>query len=192
MKPKVYFISFLILLSVSVAVNAQENSKKSLFCISTGYASFNHAKQGGISFSNEYIRNVSRYFTYGARYMFAAGTGTVEGLPPGYNTHISTSALDMNGFLRPFKSEKDILLLGLGITLDYTVTSQLSGSDYLSNNDKTYAIADTEASISLLEPVFSLHYYHCPAGKFFFGMNLNARDWNLYEYMVQLGGGVKF
>jgi hypothetical protein len=189
---KIGFIFFILLFGGISKLSAQENSKKSLFVISPGYAIFNNGDQAGISFSNEYIRNTSKYLTYGVRYMFAHGEGNVEGFPPEYDVHISTTALDLNGFFRPFKSNKHILLLGLGISIDYTRTSYLSNTDYIISNNKIYTIANTDATITLIEPVISLHYYYNFTKNLFLGINMNARDLKLYQYIIGIGGGVKF
>ena len=124
--------------------------------------------------------------------MFAHGEGNVEGLKPQNDIHLSTTALDLNGFFKPIKSDKHLLLLGLGISIDYTRISYLSNTDYIIINDKTYTIADTDGTISLIEPIFSLHYYYNLNKNLFLGFSINARDLKLYQYTVGIGGGVKF
>jgi hypothetical protein len=183
---------FLILLTGIFQLKAQENEKKSLFVISPGYAIFNNGDQSGISFSNEYVRNIHKHFTYGFRYMFAHGEGNVAGLQPQNDIHISTTALDINGFYKPFNSDKHVLLLGLGISIDYTRISYLSNTDYLIVDDKIYTIADTDGTISLLEPVFDLRYYYNFTKDLYLGFNVNVRDLKLYQYVIGIGGGVKF
>jgi len=188
-----FVLSVSIILFIGVfKLEAQENTKKSLFVISTGFAVFNNGDQGGISFSNEYIRNINRYLTYGMRYMFAHGEGNVEGLESQHDIHISTTALDVNGFFRPFKSDKNILLFGLGISMDYTRTSYLSNTDYIISNGKIYTTADTDGTFSLIEPVFSLHYFYNINKNMFLGFNVNARNIKLYQYLIEIGGGIKF
>jgi hypothetical protein len=124
--------------------------------------------------------------------MFAHGQGNIKGLRPQYNIHISTTAFDINGFYKPFKSTKNVLLLGIGISVDYTRTSSLSNSDFFVIDDKIYTTADTYGIMSLLEPVIDLRYYHNFTNNLYLGFNINARDWRLYEYVVGIGGGVKF
>lgn len=83
-------------------------------------------------------------------------------------------------------------MLGLGISIDYTRISYLSNTDYIISNNKIYAIANTDGTITLIEPVVSLHYYYNFAKNLFLGINMNARDLKLYQYIVSIGGGVKF
>ena len=80
---------FLVLQFIGVIIlEAQEIERKSVFSISTGYAWFNNGAQGGLYLSNDYIRNTSSLFTYGAKYYFAHGEGDVEGLEPKHDIHI--------------------------------------------------------------------------------------------------------
>jgi len=191
MKRKTLFL--LIILAVGIVnLDAQESIRKSLFIISPGYASFNNTQATGMSFSNEYVRNINKYFTYGARYMVAYGEGNVREAEYQYNVHVSTSAFDINGFFKPLKSDKHLLLLGLGISVDYTKTSYLSISDSIAIDDKVYSTANTNSTISLLEPIFSMHYYYNLSKNVFLGFNINARDLKLYQYVIGVGGGVKF
>lgn len=191
MKKYCFLILALLFGSVNI-LSAQVENTKSLFIVSPGFASFNNGDQGGMSFSNEYIRNVNNRLTYGAKFYFAHGEGNVEGLKPKHDIHISTTALDLNGYYKPFSNNTHFLLIGLGISIDFTRTSYLSNTDFIEKDDKIYTIADTDGIISLLEPVISLHYYYHTKRNMFWGINLNARDLKLYQYIVGIGGGIKF
>ncbi len=172
-------------------LEAQDNDRKSLLIISPGIGIFNNGDQTGVSFSNDYIRNVNKRITYGARYLFAHAEGNVEGLEPQHDIHLSTTALDLNAFFKPFKSDKHLLLLGLGISVDFTRTSYLSNTDYIISDDKIYTIADTDGIISILEPVFNFHYYYSFSKNLQLGININARDINFYQYIMGVGACVK-
>ncbi len=188
------FNLFLLLLSIisCVSLNAQENEKNSLFTVSTGMISFNNSEQIGISLSNEYIRNINSHFAFGAKIIFAHGEGNVEGLKPRHDVHISTSALDLNGFFVPIHNEKNLLLIGAGLSTDYTRTSYLSNIDYIERDDKIYTIADTDGLIYLFEPVFSLHYYRTIKSNILIGLNINSRDFDFHQNIIAFGGGVVF
>jgi len=191
MKRKALFLVTMLIIAI-VKLNAQDNAKKSLFVISPGYVSFNNGQATGMSYSNEYVRNINKYFAYGARYMVAYGEGNVKELEYQYDVHLSTSAFDINGFFKPFKSDKHLLLLGLGISIDYTKTSYSTIADSITIDDKAYSTASTNSTISLLEPIFSMHYYYNLSKNVFLGININARDLKLYQYVVGIGAGVKF
>lgn len=83
-----------------------------------------------------YISRLS--VTINIRYIFAHGEGNAEGLEPQHVIHLSTTALDFNGLFKPFKSYKNILLLGLSISIDYTRTSYVSNTDYIIRDIKLY------------------------------------------------------
>ena len=189
---KTSLVLLILFQTVFAKLNAQEDSKKSMFIISPGFAIFNKGGQYGISFSNEYTRNINKHFTYGARYVFAHGEGDVEGLRPKHDIHISTTALDLNGFYKPFNSTKHLLLLGLGVSIDYTRTSYLSNTDYFIIDDEIYTTADTDGTFSLIVPVFNMHYYYNFNKNMFLGCNVNIRDLSLYQYIIGLGAGIKF
>jgi len=187
----------LILFAITVTVmagvsKAQESTQKSLFSISTGFASFNYGKQGGMFLSNSYIRNYQTRFTYGAKVFFAHGEGNVEGLEPQHDIHISTSAFDFSGFVSPLKSPKHILLLGVGVSLDFTRTSYLSNTDFTVVNDKIYTIADTDGLISFMIPVFDIYYAYNLKNNFYLGLHYNGRDVHLYQSLIGINASVKF
>lgn len=190
---KKYSLFCLIILVIGIiSVSAQDKERTSLFVISPGYAIFNNGDQQGIAFSNEYVRNINKHITYGAKLMLAHGEGNVEGLKPRHDIHISTTSLDISGFYKPFNSLKHVLLLGLGISIDYTRTSYLSNKDYIISDDKIYTLADTEGTISILEAIFDIRYYYNFKHNMFCGINASARDFNFYQYIIGIGGGVKF
>jgi hypothetical protein len=190
---KKFSLFLLIILIVGILkLEAQENSKKSIFMISPGYTAFNNGEQKGISFSNEYIKNINRHFTFGAIFLLAQGEGKTNDLDFQYETHISTTALVVNFFYKPFKSVKHLLLLGIGVCNDYTVTSYSNTTDYLVISDNRYTTNETDRMISFGGPVLDIRYYYNFSKNLYLGLNLNTRDLDFSQYTVGIGGGVAF
>ncbi len=182
----------MLLLACVPEIPAQDSARNSVFSISTGYAWFNHGAQGGLFLSNDYIKNTHSLFTCGAKYYFAHGEGDVEGLEPKHDIHISTTALDLSGYINPFRSARHLLLIGMGFSMDYTRTSYLSNTDYIVVDNEIYTTADTDGTISLIVPVFNLYYYFNFSKNLFIGLCVNVRDFAFYQSMAGISGGVRF
>jgi hypothetical protein len=98
----------------------------------------------------------------------------------------------LNGFINPFRFKKHILLIGLGISIDYTRASYLSNTDYVIIDNEIYTTADTDGTISLIAPVFNIYYYYNISKNLFLGLSVNARDFKLYQSLIGISGGVSF
>jgi hypothetical protein len=190
MKKKLFVIC--IITSIIFISNAQEMESRNFYSGHVGYATFNNGKYNGVSFSSSFIRNCNNFFSYGLNIINAHGTGNTYKMEAKHDNQIATTALDMLVFLKPFKSDKHLFHLGIGLSTKYTSYLEILPDDFIYNSGKFYTLSEGNATITLLEPVFNIQYYYRLKNNIYIGMNLNARDLSFHQKIFSLGFGVGF